>query len=353
MRPGLRKTAAAVVALAGCTGSPDGGADRGALAGGARVEHVAYDGWADALRISNDLCELVVVPATSRIMRFALRGEENLLWSDPRMAGKVFPTDDGQWHNLGGDKVWPTQQSLFGTYMKGRAWPPPYEFDSAPALADEIAGGVRLTGPLSGDFGARLVREIVLDGRRSAVLIRQRFVKSAGDPAEMTVWNVTQTRRPAYALLPLGRPRPDGLRHRELGKFAPGRSETVGDFLVVRNDDVAHQKAGIPASDDGRNGWVACVYDRAMILESHALEAGPYPDEGCHGEVYLAPREGDYYVELELLSPLVRLSAGGELRHDIVWQIAPLAPEVSGDPARAAEVARAAHREALAILGAP
>src|SRR5690242_3564273 len=74
------------------------------------VEQITYKGWPNAWRVRNPECELVVVPAVSRVMHFSLTAGPNVLWENPDLAGKTFPTDDGTWHNIGGEKLWPTQQ---------------------------------------------------------------------------------------------------------------------------------------------------------------------------------------------------------------------------------------------------
>ena len=95
------------------------------------IEPVAYNGWPEAWRVRNGKCELVVVPAVSRAMRFALIGGKNLLWEDATLAGKTFPADDGTWHNIGGEKLWPTQQKdLFKKYTGHDGWPPPWPWDA-------------------------------------------------------------------------------------------------------------------------------------------------------------------------------------------------------------------------------
>ena len=90
------------------------------------IEQTTYNAWPNDWRISNDSCELVIVPQITRVMRFALKDGKNIFWEDPKLAGKTFPTDDGVWHNIGGEKLWPTQQKeLFKKYTGKDGWPPP------------------------------------------------------------------------------------------------------------------------------------------------------------------------------------------------------------------------------------
>src|SRR5260221_770941 len=69
------------------------------------VEQITYNGWPNSWRVRNSACQLVVVPAVSRVIRFSLAGGPNGLWEKPELACQPFPADDGTWHNIGGCKI--------------------------------------------------------------------------------------------------------------------------------------------------------------------------------------------------------------------------------------------------------
>ena len=317
------------------------------------VEKIGYLGWKDSWRLRNKACELVVVPQISRVLHFSLRGGENVLYVNRDLAGQTVPKDDVQWHNFGGDKVWPTAQGLWEKYTGRKGWPPPYEFDCAPATAEPVKGGVRLTTPLSPHFGARCIREFVLDPQRPLVRIRQFHEKIEGNPAEMTLWSITQVRKPLFALLPLE----DGNRAggcKLLGKAIEPLFLVHKSVLSLRNHDTEGQKVGVLPDAKHHDGWVAAAYEKLLFVQSHRLEKGAsYPDDGCHAELFTAPKALGHYIELELLSPLRELRAGQKLRDDAVWQLVPLPEGTPDDPARLAAIAREAHRTALDVLSRP
>ena len=316
-----------------------------AVTPGVSVEKVTFQGWTNAWRLSNRACELIVVPQLSRVMYFGLKGGSNLLWVAPSANGQEYAGPGGEWRNLGGDKIWPEPQAVFG-------WPPPYFFDNAPSDAEAIAGGVRLkTRAVAPRLGCVCVREFTLDADAARVSIRQCFEKSAGEPLALTLWNVTQVCTPTYSLLPLGPADGAKPRYRE---FEPGKIKAqdiqLGETVLALRPSAQGAKVGVSPLADGSNGWVAAVYPACMLVEARTIQKAPeYPDANCHAEVYCATPEHGAYVELELLSPLKTLKSGETLRDDMVWQIVPLTEAQARDPEQAAAAARTAHATELQL----
>lgn len=311
-----------------------------------RVEKVTYSGWPDSWRLLNDKCEMVIVPQVGRVMSFARIGGKNVLWNNNPIQGQTVLKDDHEWHNFGGDKVWPTQQDWWERYTDRKGWPPPYFSDAAPQTAEPIDGGVRITSPKSPEFGTRTIREFVMDPDKPLVYVRQWFKKEDGMPVAMTFWTVTQVRTPDYALLPSS-PVIDGRPYKALGEVVPARLK-IGDGCVsIRNDPQKPQKIGTAAA--GQSDWVAAVFGDEVFIESRRVGTvnAEYPDGNCQGEIYTAPAGDGSYVELELLTPLREIKAGDTLRDDAVWQILGLK---QNGPEEAASAGRSAHTVALELL---
>lgn len=346
--------AAAGVIMGGCGFGRAGYGDAGASMAQVKVEQTQFSGWRDAWKISNPVCEMVVVPSLCRVMRLAWKDGDNLLWVSPSARGQTYPVDDRQWHNLGGDKVWPTQQSRWHEYTDRQEWPPPLAFDSGVGRVESIPGGLRLISPLDPDFGAVCVREFVMDPVAPRVRLHQYFEKRTGSAADMSFWTITQVGSPTLALLPLGGIAQDGLRYRYLGVIVKVRHATLaGESVVLRISPEGSQKVGVSANEARNNGWVAATFATSdtLLVESHRLESdGVYPDDDCHAELYTDDGTNGPYIELELLSPLRALHAGERLVHDEIWQLVRLPPGTADDPATAAKAAREAHAAALAWL---
>jgi hypothetical protein len=310
-----------------------------------QVEQVSYQGWENAWAIRNDACELIVVPSVSRVMSFRLTGGSNLLWQDPTLAGKTFAEDPKEWKNIGGEKLWPTQQDLFGRFTGlGRDWPPPWPWDAGASKAEAIENGVRLTLPHDPRFGAHAVREFVIDPAKPLVHVRQWIAKTDGDPVPMTLWTVMQVNNPQLSFLPSA----DG----KYALMGPESQQIVAKpgHVSLGRDEKRGLKIGVAAQ--GQNGYVAALFAQAenrphvLLVQSHKLVAdGTYPDKGLQAQLYTSPVNFARYTELELLAPLVTLRGGERLQDDRVWQIV----EVT-DERDAPELAADAHARALQLM---
>ncbi|HSU69042.1 MAG TPA: DUF4380 domain-containing protein [Tepidisphaeraceae bacterium] len=304
------------------------------------VEKVDYQKWHDAYRLKNDSCEMVIVPQVGRVMFFARTGGQNVLYNNEDLSGQTVPGDDHQWHNFGGDKVWPTQQDWWDRYTDRKGgWPPPYFSDAAPQSAEPIPHGVRMTSPLSPEFGTRTIREFVMDPKLPMIHVRQWFKKEGGKPVVMTLWTVTQVRQPEYAMAPLGEPI-DGKPFKNLADTPPN-AKGVGQAVLIRNDPKKPQKIGTAPSARSEGTWVAGIFEKELFVESRRTPVREgYPDQNCSAEIFTADEPLKMYVELELLSPMREIKAGDTLEADCVWQIAEITPEMASDPAKAAKLAQ-------------
>jgi hypothetical protein len=304
-----------------------------------KVEPIEYLKWPHAWRVSNPSCQLVVVPDVGRVMCFARTGGKNILYNNEELAGQTVLHDDHEWHNFGGDKVWPTEQDWWIRYTDRKGWPPPYFSDAAPQTAEAITDGVRMISPPSPEFGTRTIREFVMDPDKPLVHVRQHFVKDEGKPVVMSLWTVTQVRTPDYAMIPLGKPF-DGKPFRMLSPDAPN-AQALQDVAVIRVNPKAPQKIGSEPSEPNGDRWVAAVIGEDLFVESRSRSKDKdYPDRNCAQEIFTADAPLKEYVELELLSRLTELKTGETLADDATWQLTQLDPTQAADPSKAAVAVR-------------
>ncbi|RPH97562.1 MAG: hypothetical protein EHM72_13465 [Calditrichaeota bacterium] len=309
-----------------CSKKADNPTDPG-VQDGFTLTKTNFNGWSDSYELSNGTVKVVVVPAIGRIMHYGLINGKNILWNDAGYAGKTLPTgqpyrENGSitWANFGGDKVWPTEQDKFPD-INGYAWPPDHWFDGNAHQVEEIANGIKITSMLSDFCGARCIREITLADSGSELSIKQtirkekRARKSSVEPIEYTVWNVTQIRNPLAALLNLNPATTltDGMRFwSDQARSFYARQGSVGIFTPSSS---ASLKVGADSDH-----WLGAVVDNMVFGEFFRRQPGIHPDGDLSAEVYTSPQ----YTELELLSPLTKLSIGQEIHHDIVWRLTAL-----------------------------
>lgn len=299
------------------------------------VEKINYHGWQESYRISNGQIDVVVVPAIGRIMYFGFKGEENILWNNPLFFGKTLPagkplSDNGEiiWANFGGDKVWPTQEDQWQD-INGRTWPADHWFDGSAHMAEVLANGIKIIGPVSEYCGARSIREIILAEAGAELTINQTIEKvqqadnSAIEPINYTIWNITQICSPLMALMNLNPNRRLSKRHK---LFRPNTAENFsieGDMGILLPDRKNKQKVGADS-----DYWLAAIVDSTVIGEFFRLQPNAnYPDEGMSVEVYTEPD----YTELEILSPLRQLAIGESMLFTINWRLHQLPTELNTD----------------------
>lgn len=280
------------------------------------VAAVAYGGWSEAFRLDNGRLEVVVVPASGRIVSLRLRGGPNLLREDESLAGQFLDERSGvTWLNAGGDWIWPVSQARW-TSMAEADWPPPVALADRPwrGTAWVDADGTqccRLSREYGEPVNIRVSRTLRLaPGPSAALTIEQRIGRTAASAIPVVLWNISQVAAPSCVYLPV----------REASVFDGGVKVLMGErpdrerLEVV--DGVAIYRAGLGGEaklgTDCLPAWIAAEKEGYLVLErTDGNPDGPYPDGGCTLEMYANAGLG--YAEIETLSPEVLLAKGDVL----------------------------------------
>ena len=294
------------------------------------VKNVSYNGWTNAVLLTNGRLDVVVVPTLGRVMAFQLTGQPdtNVLWNNPALRGKPYPfaapypAQYKDWPNYGGDKTWPAPQNVWPQvqHQPGN-WPPDLTVDAGPYTVSRVRGGVRLIGPVSPHWGVRCVREFRLLPGANTLRLRETFLKvtKSGNAVPVGLWNIAQAVPAITAYLPTN----------PHSRFARGFSVLQGDknsanwhvdghILTVMHDKILSNKVGV----DAMRGWIAGVYDGNLLFAERTdiVPRAVYSDGGTPLQVYNAGGK-DGYMELETLAPLVPLRQGQRQTHTITWTL--------------------------------
>ena len=289
-----------------------------------KVEKVEYNGWQNAVRLSNRSAEFIVVPSIGRVMRFALLGGKNPLWENPDLFGKsafeLRKENPNAWANFGGDKVWPVEQRDYPQLL-GAGWSPEKTFDGGSCEVELLANGVRMTTQISPGIEAQGIRQFILDPELPVVRICQTIVKTGDKPALHLIQNVTQVRPEYTALLAIGPKSYFGKGGMSPLSFP---KEKLNDHLKRHGDFIfipAPSDWAGKVNTDSRRGWVCAIDEELAFFQFFRYKLGAYyPESGCTLEVYLSPQ----YFELELLSQAEMLRKGERLTNEIAWGLVPL-----------------------------
>ncbi len=283
----------------------------------------------DAVRLSNGTIDVAVAPSVGRIVHFGPAGGRNLLWLNTVAgADEKYEAHGRSYSNIGGDKLWPTVQTLWPQAYGGGPWPPDGIIDGGPWwLVERSDRHVVIESRRSPHLGVVVRREVRLPDRGASLTIINRTTRVADSPFGVTNWTVTQTQRPRYVLLDAGRP---------TGPPGPwiGMSEARKLDDLVKTIEDAQAVAWTPTQSGGAKigalgAWVAGVYNDVIFLQRTRFDpAAEYPD-GSSVQVY----SDDNYTELELLSPFVPLDVGSTLTNTVTWSLLPLSQPVEPEEA--------------------
>jgi hypothetical protein len=294
------------------------------------VQCIDYRGWPNSLLLSNGLVEAIVVPAIGRVMQLRFAGDKDgPIWENPVLAAWNAAPDPGEWANFGGDKTWPSPQSDW-EHIAGRGWPPPTAFDGCSMeAAVEEPSAVTLLSPINPEYGIRVRRHIELAADQPVMTITTTYEKIAGPPVDVAVWVITQLKDPVLVSVPLAAWSGHDAGYVPQSEGLPAGLHVADGFLSLKRDSRQNCKIGMRSATIV---WAGAT--ELLRIDSSLVPDGRYPDNGCSAEIY-TNADPLAYVELELLGPLARLSAGEKIERVSSYT---LAHRTGSDPK--AEVSR-------------
>ncbi len=289
------------------------------MASQVKVEHIAYRGFTDAVRISNGTVEAVVVPSIGgRLMRFATVGGDNVLWENPT----VPISQAGQSGNWGGEKSWPWPQDDWAD-RAGQGWPPPPASDQNSYQCKIEPDGVRLTSQTLAGYDLQIVREFKMSPG-SAELIETISFAAAGPGAAQApagVWSIAEVPVTKNIFV-----RQTANTFRSLG-FSPwpGPGKPIGGILILDRPADHKSKIGLDAD-------LLAVAIKNQLLSIEVREVSPPVAGYVAGEraqLYTEPDSSPEvaglggFTELEFTSPTGTVSAQ-PVRITLIWKLEPL-----------------------------
>lgn len=281
------------------------------------VENHKEWGW-DSWVMQNGLITLATTPVIgARIMQYDL-GSHSSIFVNPDELGKIYtPQSNSQWPNFGGFKNWPAPQSNWN-------WPPPptLDFGLYEAVIDSTKNdtvSISVTSPIE-QWRAkdlRFKRTTSLYKGSSRVTVEQTIINEGDTDQEWSVWDVTQniTNHPGetdfenfWVYFPIN---PDSEFGNDGVKLSAASDAWVGE-VAPGVYGVQFKPEAKKIFADSHIGWIAYTDERDGYVYAKAfniVEGAQYPDDGARVEVWI--NNDPYYLEVEVLSPIVNLSANG------------------------------------------
>ena len=297
-----------------------------------------FHGWS-AVRLSNGMVDLVVVPDIGgRILQLRL-GRDEYLYINPRHLGKVYGSGDvhsaAGWKNYGGSKVWPAPQG----WISDSEWPGPPDpvLDGGPykwAIVENEPSqvGLVLASPPDEYTGLTFSREIRLAAESTTVTIHHRMRNTSVRPVRWALWQVTQqVAGPDFLVFAPAK------TYRQILGDNPFRAIQVDDAGGILRLEYKAQVAKLVVPVEER--WICSLDSSRALALVETFEIfrnvdyvdgapvafwvngpGPYTIHADRLYAENDPNGIDPYVETELLSPLVELEPGQEYSFRVQWR---------------------------------
>lgn len=277
------------------------------------VDIVAFNGWANNLRLSNGTVELMVtLDVGPRILSFAKPGGASPFKIFDDQAGG---TGEAVWRNRGGHRLWIAPESRALTYFP----------DNAPVAWERLHGGpgVRLTPPPEAATGLQKQIEIELDPAGAGATIVHRVTRLGLTTVELAVWALTVMAPGGVALMPqpaMGRHPRDLLPNRKLVLWPytdlSDLRWRLGRRFLRLHQDPSRGPTKIGLADP--LGWCAYLVNGVCFLKRYDWDPkAVYPDGGCNFEAF----SNEKMLEIESLGPLTRLEPGQSVEHRERWEL--------------------------------
>jgi len=278
----------------------------------ATIEKVEFSGWANCTKISNGTLEMTIPTDIGiRIMGFGFIGKDNLM--------AVFPEDAGQtggdeWVPYGGHRLWHAPE------VKPRTYYP----DNSPITVEEHGDFVRLIQDTESTTGIQKEIDIYMEDGSSSVKLVHRLKNHGQWDVDLAVWALSMMTTSGTCIVPL----PPRGPHTEflapvnalaMWAYTDMRDErwTWGEkYILLRQDPnrPEPQKVGVMDTDN----WIGYAYNNQLFVKTFEyIEGATYPDFGCTIETFT----NDAFLEVETLSPMVKLAAGASAEHTETWHM--------------------------------
>ena len=257
---------------------------------------------------------LITVDVGPRVIFYGYEGGENIFYEDEgdliNKGGEFFDTNlqgKGIWHIYGGHRLWKCPEYL-DTYYP----------DNSPVKV--IEGGDSVTFVSDVEVTTKLQKsvKITMDDSGDAILEHKFVNKGSSATTPIALWALSVMDKGAKAYIPISTEDTGLLPNRNISLWS--YTDIKDERLEILNDAIVLQQKNI--AQPLKVGTFACsavsvdVKGMRFSIEINSPD-GEYADNNCNIETYT----NDIMLEIETLSPLVRLGVGEEAVHIEKWSL--------------------------------
>ena len=279
--------------------------------------------------LDNGAVSLQVALRVGRITSYQRAGEPNWL-----VVHDEVPHPGWNWNPWGGDRMWPTSQTLNYQIYRNNGFDP--VIDGQPwTLISKTATTLEMRSGISPELGLQVTHRIELVGKTSDVLHTYRVARVSESPFPVHVWTVTGIRLGDYMLME------SDARVKHEG-YQPYRTWSGTDFTErpaasllpdTRILQIAPPKAGsMKVGTYGR--WIASVSGGSAFWQSVAYLPDQLYLDACNLEAFMNVNTATY--ELETLSPSWFLAKGETREWTVRWRLLDFPADAKNPASKAA-----------------
>lgn len=275
------------------------------------IEKVAYHGWSNCIKISNNLIELIVLADVGpRVIHLAFKGGENLLYENKEDSGQ---TGGDKWRTYGGHRLWHAPEDVVRTYVP----------DNFPVQVKQLKDGARFTAPIESS-GIQKIVEIHLSESEAKVKVNHTMINHSQWPIPLSMWALTVMKAGGKVIVPHA----EKISHDD--RLIPTHTLTLWGFTKM--DDprwIWGDKYYSLKQDSAMNtcqkigsmntyGWAAYQNGSEVFIKKFGYNPTvTYPDMNCNFETYTDQN----ILEVETLGPEVLLQPGQKTEHLEEWSL--------------------------------
>jgi len=274
------------------------------------IEKIAYGGWPNCYRISDNETELIVTSDVGpRVIRYGFIGGQNVF---KEFAEQMGGSGESTWQPRGGHRIW----------MAPEVVPETYALDNAPVRASLIEDGVELTQPVEPETG--LEKSIAVRLAAGRVTVTHRITNRNAAPKTLAPWALSMmapggvgiTKFPPRGTHPEVLAPTNPLIMWAFTDLADPRWTFTKKYLILRQDpaNASPQKLGL--FNERTIG--AYLLGSDLFVKRYDADAKKiYTDFGASYETFT----NDVFLELETLGPLEACAPGATLEHVERWSL--------------------------------
>jgi len=275
------------------------------------MEKIAYHGWSNCIKISNNLVELIVLADVGpRIIFFGFKGAENQFYENPADAGQI---GGDKWRSYGGHRLWHAPEDVVRTYVP----------DNFPVQVKQLKDGAKFTANVESN-GIQKVIEIHLSESEAKVKVIHTFINHGAWPIPLAPWSVSVMRGGGKVIVP----QPPRVPHD--GNLLPTHTMAIWGFTNMGDPRWIWGEKYYSLKQDSSfdycqkigsvntAGWAAYQHGGDVFIKKFKYDPTKiYPDFNSNFETYTDQN----ILEVETLGPNVLLEPGKKVEHLEEWNL--------------------------------